>query len=83
MVDAALRTQRGVAYIYGFSQHYYLLMEPVSCDHGLDYGRTTTTTTTTTAALEARNLKTAYQVYIVDYYYTLGCCSVIDYYATR
>ena len=31
---------------------------------------TTTTTTTTTAALEARNLKTAYQVYIVDYYYT-------------
>ena len=28
----------------------------------------TTTTTTTSAALEARNLKTAYQVYIVDYY---------------
>ena len=27
-----------------------------------------TTTTTTTAPLEARNLKTAYQVYIVDYY---------------
>ena len=26
-----------------------------------------TTTTTTAAALEARNLKTAYQVYVVDY----------------
>ena len=36
------------------------------------------TTTTTTAALEARNLKTAYQVYIVDYYYTLDCCCVIN-----
>ena len=35
MVDAALRTQRGVA--YGVSQHYHLLMESVSCDHGLDY----------------------------------------------
>ena len=35
MVDAALRTQRGVA--CGVGQHYYLLMEPVSCDHGLDY----------------------------------------------
>ena len=38
----------------------------------------TTTTTTTTAALGARNLKTAYQVYIADYYYTLDCCCVID-----
>ena len=28
-------------------------------------------TTTTTAALEAHNLKKAYQVYIVDYYYRL------------
>ena len=35
MVDASLRTQSGVA--YGISQHYYLEMEPVSCDHGLDY----------------------------------------------
>ena len=31
--------------------------------------RTTTTTTTAPAALEAPNLRTAYQVYIVDYYY--------------
>ena len=38
-----------------------------------------TTTTTATAALEARNLKTAYQVYIVDYYYcSFDCCCVID-----
>ena len=36
------------------------------------------TTTTTTADLEARNLKSAYQVYIVDYYSTLDCCCVID-----
>ena len=35
MVDAASLTQRGVA--YDVSQHYYFLMEPVSCDHGLDY----------------------------------------------
>ena len=33
--------------------------------------RITTTITTTAAALEARNLKTAYQVYIVDYYYRI------------
>ena len=39
---------------------------------------TTTTITTTTAALEARNLKTAYQVHIVDYYYCLDCCCVTD-----
>ena len=37
-----------------------------------------TTTTTTTAALEARNLKRAHQVNIVDYYYTLDCCCVTD-----
>ena len=35
MVDAALRTQRGVT--YGVSQHYCSLMELVSCDHGLGY----------------------------------------------
>ena len=35
IVDAALRTQRGVA--CDVSQHYSLLMEPVSCGHGHDY----------------------------------------------
>ena len=58
-------------------------MEAVSCDHGYYHGmgvnvRTTTTTTTITAALEARNFKTAYQVYLVDYYYSLDCCCVTD-----
>ena len=37
--------------------------------------RTTTTTATTTAALEARNLTTSYQVYIVDHCYSL-CTAV-------
>ena len=44
----------------------------------LNVRTTTTATSTTTAALEARNLKTAYQVYIVDYYYSFDCCCVID-----
>ena len=50
----------------------------LSCDHGLDLTMLVDvrTTTTTTAALEARNFKTACQVYIVDYYCRL--CTVVS-----
>ena len=46
----------------------------LSCDHGLDYANqcennnNNNNINNKNAALEARNLKTAYQVYIVDYY---------------
>ena len=44
---------------------------------------TTTTTTTTTAPLEARSLKPAYQVYIVDEHYRILKCCIFDCSRTR
>ena len=66
-----LRYPEGCCLCSGVSQHYYLLMEPVCpvTTNLIPRVNVRTPTTTTTAALEARNLKTANQVYYVDYYY--------------